>query len=432
MTGALKRKKRKTMKSRFALGAAILAIALVATGCSPTSDSSSGSGGSETLEFATNLAAGGTALTELTKVTKEFEAAHPGVKINISPGTATYEADIKVRLASGNLPDLWSTHGWSLIRYSDFLLPLNKEAWAKNFNPALSGAMKNSKGQFFAYPVNTDIAGIVYNKTVLKDAGVDPSTLTTWDKFTEASKKIKAAGVIPISASGKDSWFAGYFADWLSPGAYSESDLKSLQDGKYKPAGYEKVLDQVTEWQKAGLFNPDYSSAVTDDLAKALANGTTAFVLSPNDLPNNALTFNPKAELGYIPIPGFDEGEQYFVGGEGQAYGIWKDSKHLETAKAYIAFLAEPKNTSALAGALGSIPGLTDATSDLGILQDSYDTYVKDGKYPLVPYFDRVYLPNGMWDTLVSTSDAVITGTGTAADGATQATTAFDSLYGQK
>jgi raffinose/stachyose/melibiose transport system substrate-binding protein len=27
-----------------------------------------------------------------------------------------------------------------------------------------------------------------------------------------------------------------------------------------------------------------------------------------------------------------------------------------------------------------------------------------------VPYFDRVYLPNGMWNTMVTTADSVITG----------------------
>jgi len=408
-------------------GATALLLALV--GCS---GGGSGSGDSKTLEFQTGQAVDSTILAQLKTITKKFEADHPGTKIDLRTSTSSYESDIKVRLASGNVPDIWWTHGWSLLRYSKFLTPLQGQAWAKNFNPALDAAMKNDKGQFFAFPVDTDVAGILYNKSVLSDAGIDPTTLTTWDAFDAAASKIKANGVTPIMSSGKAAGPAGNLADWISPGAYSKSQLGQLTDGKFEDSNYTKVLDLIASWQKDGYFNQDYVSATADDISKALGTGKAAFVFSQNNTANQALTFDPKAELGYIPVPSLTGGKPYIIGGEMNAFGISKTTKDMTGAKEYIAYLAEPENAAVLAKAAGSIPGLTNVKADLGVLQSSYDSVVKPGDFPLVPYFDRVYLPNGMWNTMVTTSDSVVTGGASSVKPAVSTMSKdFERLYGQ-
>lgn len=150
-----------------------------------------------------------------------------------------------------------------------------------------------------------------------------------------------------------------------------------------------------------------------------------------NGIVANARSFNPKADLGFMPIPNF-EGKPFLVGGEGTAYGVWKDSKNKQAALDYMAFLAQPANMGRFATVLNSKPGLADATSDLGPLTPSFDQFTKDGTYPLWPYFDRVYLPNGMWDTMVSTTDSVITGQSNAKDATKKMAASFQSLFGQK
>ena len=416
------------MKSLWKAAAALTAIGLVLTGCS--AGGAGGSGGAAKLEFQTGLATSDPILKTLTTMTQKFESTHKGVSINLVPMTNTYEADMKVRLASGDIPDIWATHGWSLLRYSDFLEPLNKRSWAKNFNPALAPAMENKSGEFFALPADTDVAGIVYNKKVLADAGIDPATLTTWDDFAAAAAKLKSAGVTPISASGKDSWFAGNIADFIASGAVNKSEKAGLIKGEFASAGYTKVLDLVQSWQKNGYFNADFSSATTDDLTRSLAQGKTAFIFVQNYVVASALGFVPDAELGYFPIPSAS-GKPYLVGGEGHAYGVSKTSKHKDQALEYIDFLAQPDNLGKLASAIGGIPGLTNAKSDLGVLQASYEKFVKPGTFPLDPYFDRVYLPNGMWDTMVTTTSGVVTGQSGVTESVGQVKKQFGTLYGQ-
>ena len=183
----------------------------------------------------------------------------------------------------------------------------------------------------------------------------------------------------------------------------------------------------VQTWQEEGLLNPDYSSATTDDLGRALAEGDTAFIFVQNYLVATALGFNPDADLGYMPIPS-ESGDPFLVGGEGRAYGVDKDSPNKEQALDYLDYLAQPENLSKLASAIGGVPGLTDADSDLGILTASYEEFVQPGDLPLQPYFDRVYLPNGIWDTMVTTTDGVLTGQMSPEEATAQMKSSYDSL----
>ena len=406
---------------------AILAVAasLVLTGCAA---GEGGTGGSATLEMQTGLGAADPTLQVLTDITGT--CTPHGATIELVPMTNTYEADMKTRMAAGDLPDIWSTHGWSLLRYSPFLQPLNDRSWAANVNPALKPAMDDKDGRFFALPLNTDLAGILYNADTLRAAGVDPSTLTTWDAFTAALGTLKSAGVTPIASSSKDSWMAGNIADFMASGAFSDSDLTQFTKGTFVSAGYTRMLSVIKQWAAAGDVNPDFSSITMDEIGRALGSGDVGFVFVQNTLANTALQQNPDAALGFIPIPSF-VGDPYFVGGEGTAYGVWNKSPHKAQALQYLDCLAKPANISKLAKALGAIPGLTDATTDLGVLQHSYDTLVKPNTYDLKPYFDRVYLPNGMWDSMVTTTGAVITGQSTPQAATDQVAQQFSSLYGQ-
>lgn len=421
------------MKSRLVFAASAVVIALSLAGCSGggSGDSSASESSSSPVEVQSGLAVDSTLLATLKTITADFEKANPTVSIKLVPGQgADYEKNIKVRLASGNIPDIWWTHGWSRDRYSKFLMPLQNEAWAKDFNPALDAAMKDKNGAFYAMPIDTDIAGLLYNEDVLAKAGYKASDIKTWDDFMNAAKAMKKmAGVSPIYAAGKES--VGNVPDWIAPGAFSKADLAKMKSGKFLDKNYTKVLTLVSDWTTAGLFNPDYSSATGDAVSQALAKGQAGFVFSQNATAFNALQYNPDVKVGFMPVPSMNGDSGYLIGGEMNAYGISKTTKNEKGAKAYLAYLAQPGNESKMAKAAGSAPGLTNAKMDLGVLQPSYDAQVVKAKSPLVPYFDRVYLPNGSWDTMVNTADAVVTKQSDVGAAVKQMESTFTSLYGQ-
>jgi raffinose/stachyose/melibiose transport system substrate-binding protein len=73
-----------------------------------------------------------------------------------------------------------------------------------------------------------------------------------------------------------------------------------------------------------------------------------------------------------------------------------------------------------------------DVKSSLGVMQSSYDYWVTRRHTRIIPIFDRVYLPNGMWSTLTTTADGLISGQITAPQAVSQISTSFVSLYRKK
>lgn len=411
-----------------AAGVAIAALAL--SGCSASGDDSDG--GQATLELQSAMGEDTPRFEALSALAQAYEDENPDVKIDVVPMGKDYEGDMKVRMASGDLPDLWATHGWSLLRYSEFLEPLQEQPWAGELNPVLDTTMKNDAGEFFALPLTTDVAGILYNKKVLSDLGIDPASLGTIDAFDDALAAAKDAGIVPISSSGKDDWFAGNVADWLASGSYSESESDELADGTFVESGFEAMYSKLDEWAEADYFNPDFSAATSDDIATALGQGTTAFVMIQNNLVLSAQQFVPDAELGFIPVPAVNGDPEYLIGGEGVALGAWRDGENKEQALDFLNFLAQPENIGEFAGKDGNPAGLTGIDVDLGALADSYEQFFTPGDVRMVPYFDRAYLPNGMWNTLITTTSGIVTDQTDVDAAVSQVKADFGTLYGQQ
>jgi raffinose/stachyose/melibiose transport system substrate-binding protein len=392
-------------------------------------ESSPAAGLSGKLEFMTGTGIDSDLYKVYQELTAEFVAANPGVEIELVPSSTDHEGEIKTRLASGNIPDIWMTHGWSVGRYGSFLLPLENEAWAKDLNPALEPVMVSKDGHLYAFPIDLDIAGILYNADVLAEAGVSVESIKTWDDFMAACDAVKATGKTPIYNAGKDRWPTGLYVDWIAPGAMTDDTYNQLLAGTFMPDEYGKSLEMVAMFRDAGYFNPDYSSATTEDISLALAQGQTGFSFLMNFVAVSAYGYNPDAKVGFMPIPAFEGGQPYFISGEKNALGIWKDGKNVEVAKAYIAFLAQPENLLKLATSTGSAAGLTTVTVDLGGLSESFELTKTT---PSVPYFDRVYMPNGSWDSIVATTEGVLTGQMTYEESIAKITEDFNSLYAQQ
>lgn len=126
-------------------------------------------------------------------------------------------------------------------------------------------------GDLYALPTEFNIEGFWYNKQLLADNGIDVPE--TWDALVDAAATLKAAGVQPFSAAGKDGWpvtrlVGDYIFRDLGPDA-----LQKVADGEAKLTDPEYVAaaDAVSELGKAGYFGDavgsvDYNAAMNQFL----------------------------------------------------------------------------------------------------------------------------------------------------------------------
>ena len=338
---------------------------------------------------------------------------------------------MKTKMSANELPDVFTTHGWSVARYSDYLMPVNDLDWASDINDQIKPVITDSEGNMYVLPIDMDIAGIICNMTVLEEAGVNPDDIKTWDDFAAACDKIKAAGKTPIHMGGKDSWTIGQYFDWAAPSYYitdeADSHADELKNGTFDTAVWEEVAGMMDQWVKAGYFNEDVLTADYNADVQALAQDEAAFCFYGNSGIVDTLAVNPDANLGMMPIPSASTSDEpSLIAGEDIAVGVWKDSKVQEEAVELLNYLAQPEVTKTIAEAAGNKAGLNGVETDIGSIGEYYDKYADVETFP---YFDREYLPSGMWDVMCSTGADILS----QKDGAVQtAATTMEQNFNDK
>ena len=361
-----------------------------------------------TLNIMTNMT--GVVNEVFAEVCKDF-TAETGIAIDYAAPANDYEALMKTKMATGDLPDIWSTHGWSVIRYSSFMRPLNDQPWYGDIAEFIKPVITDDNGNIFVLPVDIDIAGIVYNRDILAEVGVDVDDIITWADFEAVCELVKAAGYTPVYLGGKDDWTIGQFFDWVAPSFFvtneADNDRAALLDGSFDWNKWAPLAEMFGAWNEAGYLNVDAATSDYATCTTELGLGNVAFEFFGNYALVDANKAGP-ANLGMMPIPAYYEGDTpTLIAGERLAVGMWKDSNHPDEALQFINYLARPEVMSRLATANGTPAGLNGVDSDTGAVKADYEKYADVRTFP---YFDRIYLPNGMWNDLCATGLGILNG----------------------
>ena len=348
-------------------------------------------------------------LETLQEIIKDF-TAETGVNVDlITPGNES-EAQLKTMMAANALPDVWMTHGWSLLRYSEYLMVVNDQPWFDTMDKSsLGGVMADEDGNFYALGMDMAISGLVYNKDALDKAGVDPNSIRTWDDFEEACDKLVAVGVTPLVIGGSSgSNLAGLLgsvapAFWTDEGA--KYDLaESLQNGTFDFDTYATELyEYLAGWMKKGYINEDVLTLDGPGAQQMLGSGEAAFMVRGADNITVARQYYPDANMGILPIPASVEGAApSFRVGEGDAWGVWKDTKYEDACWAFLAYLATPEVGTTWATVSGCLPAIEGVEAADVYCMNAYYQAVEDcnGNVQYDNIFDRKYLPSGMWGVM--------------------------------
>lgn len=231
----------------------------------------------KTIEIATYLS--GDTLNAYKEVISGFEN-ETGVKVTLDEYGDDYESTMKTRMASNDLPDIFETHGWSLIRYKEYLTDLSEESWAGDLNKAARGVIEDTDGKIYTLMTTGSCLGTAVNMNVCEAAGVDPWSIETWEDFNAACDKIKEAGYTPIA-----NYFtsAGALANadgsWLNYEGEQFDDSAAMLDGTWDWANYKVVLDYLQTWFDNGYLYEDCGTIKQADAIERCARNECAFIV---------------------------------------------------------------------------------------------------------------------------------------------------------
>lgn len=123
--------------------------------------------------------------TQLQGAVDKYMEENPNVKINLETISGNdYNTNLKAKLISDNSVDIYAL-GDNVTNMTDYVEDLSDEPWVEY---AVDGSLEDVTldGKVYGMPVSVEGYGLVYNKEIFEAAGIDASTLTSYDAIDQA------------------------------------------------------------------------------------------------------------------------------------------------------------------------------------------------------------------------------------------------------
>lgn len=368
----------------------------------PEESSAAGGGAFSGQQMEIAVTYTGSQATAFQELVEAFEA-ETGCEVDISEYGVDYENTMKTRMASNELPDVFMTHGWSILRYKEYLMPLGDQPWVSDLDESALGVIEDDDGSIYVLMTSELVNGTLVNLDICEEAGVDPYSIKTWTEFTEACVKIKEKGYTAIGGISNPGLLANVAGTWVSYEGEQAEDSDKMLDGTWDWQSFRPFLQEVVDWTNAEYFYDDVMTMKDTDLVERFATGKAAFNYGNDPVfLVNCLELNPDGNYAFLPTFASKDGGKMHVGiGEGNAFGIYNDTQNEELAKVFLEFMAVPENAVALNQATGTVTCLKsamdmDTSYAQQVFNDLQEKY-KDADIFYENLWDRKYMPSGMW-----------------------------------
>lgn len=277
------------------------------------------------------------------EVAAAYMAGNPGVKIEIVETSAAVDSNannfMKMRLASGDVPDIWSSisdpsfleagHVWELPADDPDLKKIN--------NPL--GYAYNGK----IYGLGTSIqpqGAMFYNKALWRDAGLTEADIPrTFTEFDAVCAQLKEAGITPILTGGE--WVPFATLSWLSSaeiGVAHPSFWKEYREGQIRFSDPEifTIFEWIDSLVKKEYFNKGALSIGYAQLEREFLNGKAA--MYPMGTWFTAAESNSEKdwETGVFVNPSINGNINFTHGGGYGSNWIYSGSENPEEAYAFL------------------------------------------------------------------------------------------------
>jgi raffinose/stachyose/melibiose transport system substrate-binding protein len=352
-----------------AAGAALL------SGCRKNDSSSSGS---KTVDW-WHIQNTDPMLSVFAGLAKEFEAAHAGVKVNVTAlENEAFKAKLTTVTQAGNPPHLFNSWGGGVLRQqveAGLVQELSGEGASFLEDVSANGrGIYQIDGKQYGVPYDLGMVGFWYNKELFGKAGVK-ETPKTWAELLAVVRQLKGAQIVPIALAGAEKWPAHFYWSYLAirqggvAGMADAAKTKEFDRPDFVTAGAKlKELIDLQPFQP-GFLGAKYQA--TDGQAAIMGNGQAAMELMGQWAPPTAAAYSTDKKgigdkLGFFPFPALEGGKgspsEVLGGGNGIALGKNAPPEALELLKLVLSPASQRK--AAAAGALPVTKGAESAIHD--------------------------------------------------------------------
>ncbi|MFD4603280.1 extracellular solute-binding protein [Streptomyces sp. NPDC058464] len=400
--------------ARRGIGVAVAvaaAMSLAACGTSGPAGSSSGSSSKGLTMWALNDQ------TILKESVDAYNKDHPDEKITLRLFAGDdYKQKLRVAFGANQAPDIFFSWGGGAL--DDYVKAgkvdtlTDAQVDLLRFTPSV---LKSATfdGQVYGVPAN-GLAPVVlyYNKKVFKDAGIQPPK--TYEDLLTDVKKIKGAGVTPISLAANSKWPTLMYMEYLLDREGGSDVFDGIASGNtagWKDASVTAANTRLQELAKAGAFGDNASSVSYDQGASTalLYTGKAGMELMGTWEYANLVKAAPdfaKNDLGYVAFPTLSGGKgdaKDIVGNPSNFLSLNSKSKNKSAALTYFKnYVLNDSQVDAYLAA-GSVPPVNKLDSKLAAVKSADDKKWLSFVYDLVQNSPNFQLS---WDQALSSDQA--------------------------
>ncbi|MBE5788530.1 MAG: sugar ABC transporter substrate-binding protein [Clostridiales bacterium] len=286
-------------------------------------------------------------------IAEAYEAAHPGVKIEVQVTPwGEYWTKLEAAAMGGSMPDVFWMHSNQFFKFvnAGTLLPLDFEY---DYTPYPAGvtALYTFNDVHYAVPKDYDTIALVYNKEIFDNAQIAyPDDTWTWDTLLETAKKLTDTekGIYGFGAPNDRQ--SGYL------NLIYQNEGFAFEDGKsgYDQAATQEAIQWWVDLQKVHQVSPSQESFVDMGVDDQMQAGKLAMCFTGSwmmsSYTNNEL-FKDKFDLAVLP-----QGKKRASIYNGLGYAGAANTKYPEVVKDFIQFCGTEEANKLQAEKKAAIP----------------------------------------------------------------------------
>ncbi|SDO42234.1 ABC-type glycerol-3-phosphate transport system, substrate-binding protein [Paenibacillus sp. yr247] len=286
-----------------------------------------------------------------------FEKQHPDIKVKMTfvetTGQTQASDKLLTAIAGGNPPDValfdrfligsWAAKG-ALTDLTAYVKGsgISKDDYYKGL-----WAETVYKDKIYALPWGTDNRGMFYNKTLMKEAGLDPNkppqTIQELDQMAEkifkkgSNNKYSQVGFIPWMNQG----FL-YTQAWNWGGKWEDGNHNLTPNDPQNVKALAWMAGYAKKYDVGNLTS--FSDAMGQTDMNPFWTGKVGFVFDGNWILNDLAKYKLNFDWGVTPMPAA-EGNKSVTWAGGWSYVVPKGSKHEKEAWEFVKFVAHKEGT---------------------------------------------------------------------------------------
>jgi len=297
----------------------------------------------------------------LAAAVKSYEAKNPSIKIKVvTQPVATFIATFQAAASAKSGPDVaaqWATGpiltqvwGGAMTAISDLVPKSETKNW-------LNTGENTYAGKIWAMPLYLIGIPWMYNKALMKQAGITDYPATKWSQIISYCKTLRAKNIVPFAFGNDTFWTTQLMTQDLD----KLNDVVEASTGKasYTAKKYAHFEDGWKQMVDAKCFNDDVSSVPLAKGQQAFDSGKAAMTIATD---GQARTFakdlggDSKVTVAKWPVFGTGALKNDYNATQSTSYFVTSWSKHKKEGAAFLTYLHTAAQLKAWYAATGTPP----------------------------------------------------------------------------